>query len=236
MTNALCTIEKLLLIQKYIKNQFNKDTKVIDLGGVRGYYDQLCIAVSPSKPYIMNLSANAIEGISNSYLGDACHTGFPNESWDIVIALDIIEHLEEPADLIIEARRILKNNGILIIGTPNLACLFNRLSLMMGFSPYLYAPSKYRVASPFAKVSFDDSGHKSVLTYRGLKELITILGFDCIHSDGYSYSSETKYYSENNCTDYQPNKCIRHDNGRILLNQILPNEMKEASFLICRKK
>ncbi|OGD93348.1 hypothetical protein A2697_03330 [Candidatus Curtissbacteria bacterium RIFCSPHIGHO2_01_FULL_41_44] len=54
-------------------------------------------------------------------VGDALIIGnlFKANSFDTLIAAEIIEHLENPAQFLRGARQILKNNGILIISTPN---------------------------------------------------------------------------------------------------------------------
>ena len=44
---------------------------------------------------------------------------FEDQSVDIVVATDILEHLFDPLKLLIEARRILKENGFAIFSVPN---------------------------------------------------------------------------------------------------------------------
>jgi len=56
---------------------------------------------------------------------------------DCVYAGEIIEHLFDPDYFVEEGRRILKQNGCLIITTPNLAGLGSRLSLLLGRKPWM---------------------------------------------------------------------------------------------------
>ena len=44
---------------------------------------------------------------------------YPDGSFDVVVALQIIEKLNHPEDLVREARRVLKRDGVLIISTPD---------------------------------------------------------------------------------------------------------------------
>ena len=61
---------------------------------------------------------------------------YPNEYFDIVIASHIVEHVVNPDALLLEANRVLKKKGILIIATPNLGAWFNRVLLLIGYQPF----------------------------------------------------------------------------------------------------
>lgn len=50
---------------------------------------------------------------------DAYRLPFPSSSFDTALSIDVIEHLEHPADLLREMSRILRPNGCLILQTPN---------------------------------------------------------------------------------------------------------------------
>ena len=56
--------------------------------------------------------------------------------FDYVVCADVIEHLQNRAQLLRGARRYLKPDGKLIISTPNIALWFYRLSLLMGRFEY----------------------------------------------------------------------------------------------------
>ena len=57
-----------------------------------------------------------------------------DKKFDVVCALDIIEHLGNPRDLLNIAGRQLRAGGMLVILTPNEAHLANRLNLLLGKS------------------------------------------------------------------------------------------------------
>jgi SAM-dependent methyltransferase len=43
--------------------------------------------------------------------GDACHLPFPNASFDVVTARHMLYHLDDPAEAVLEARRVLRTGG-----------------------------------------------------------------------------------------------------------------------------
>jgi SAM-dependent methyltransferase len=57
------------------------------------------------------------------------------EHFDIVIASEVFEHMMNPSHLIKVAHDILKPKGHLLVTTPNLAWIRNRVSLLFGRSP-----------------------------------------------------------------------------------------------------
>ncbi len=56
--------------------------------------------------------------------------------FDYVVISDVIEHLRNRHELLVESRRFLKEGGRLIISTPNIALWFYRLSLLVGRFEY----------------------------------------------------------------------------------------------------
>ena len=60
---------------------------------------------------------------------------FENESIDLIICNQVFEHLKEIWWTMHEITRVLKVNGKLIIGVPNLASLHNRFILLLGKQP-----------------------------------------------------------------------------------------------------
>ena len=72
--------------------------------------------------------------------------GFPikSESSDVITAGEIIEHMIDERAFLEECRRVLKLGGLLVLTTPNLAFLLNRLLIMAGRVPmFVYAPYHY---------------------------------------------------------------------------------------------
>ena len=50
---------------------------------------------------------------------DCCNMEFGDKSFDTIICTEVIEHLEKPEKLLSEISRIVRNNGIVLIATPD---------------------------------------------------------------------------------------------------------------------
>ncbi|PPR62465.1 MAG: hypothetical protein CFH10_00822 [Alphaproteobacteria bacterium MarineAlpha4_Bin2] len=53
------------------------------------------------------------------HLGELEAAGYPGSYFDVVVLYHVIEHLEYPEKTILEARRVLADDGLLILGTPD---------------------------------------------------------------------------------------------------------------------
>ena len=58
-----------------------------------------------------------------------------SEAFDAVLAKQVCEHLADTRQFFQECHRVLRPGGILIVGTPNLASLSNRIRLLFGLYP-----------------------------------------------------------------------------------------------------
>lgn len=54
-------------------------------------------------------------------------SNFPDKFFDVIVMMDVLEHLTNPKYTLLEIRRILKNDGILYISTPNINSLLSRI-------------------------------------------------------------------------------------------------------------
>lgn len=50
---------------------------------------------------------------------DVTRLGFSDHTFDIVTSIEVIEHLAKPENYVAEIRRVLKDNGMLVLSTPN---------------------------------------------------------------------------------------------------------------------
>lgn len=91
------------------------------------------IAIEAYAPYVEKLSQQGIQVYSLNIEKD--RFPFNNESIDVVIANQVLEHTKELFWIFHEITRVLPLGGKFIIGVPNLASLHNRLLLLLGRQP-----------------------------------------------------------------------------------------------------
>jgi SAM-dependent methyltransferase len=60
---------------------------------------------------------------------------FDGESFDVVVAGELLEHIRDPAGLVSEARRALRAGGTFVGSVPNAFRLKNRLRFLVGLQP-----------------------------------------------------------------------------------------------------
>lgn len=75
-------------------------------------------------------------------------TGLPfkDKEFDVIFAGEVIEHTIDDDLFLRECYRILKHNGLLILTTPNLVSLGNRLLMALGYLPrFAYQEFHYRI-------------------------------------------------------------------------------------------
>lgn len=85
---------------------------------------------------------------------------YPNNSFDYITCVEVIEHLENPHHLIREFSRTIKKNGLLIITTPNIMNIFSRLKFLLRGEFFCFSKRER------------NSGHLNPVPYWELKEIL----------------------------------------------------------------
>jgi SAM-dependent methyltransferase len=85
----------------------------------------------------VRVQALDIQGTAAAVLGDAFQIGdlnqklpMPDKSFDLVVSVEGIEHLENPHLFLREVHRVLKDGGSLILTTPNIISLRSRVRFL----------------------------------------------------------------------------------------------------------
>jgi SAM-dependent methyltransferase len=121
-----------------------KKQKVLDIGCGEGQISQkikeLNFAVYGLDISKKNVQIAKKRGIC-AKLGDVEKKfPFPNNSFDIVFAGEIIEHVYDTSLFLKEINRVLKKGGRLLLTTPNLAHLPDRIRFLFGLNPTQVQP------------------------------------------------------------------------------------------------
>jgi len=106
---------------------------------------------------------------------------YPDGAFDAVIACEILEHLNfNPLPVLQELNRITKPGGFLYVGMPNLASIYNRVTLALGRS--IHPP----VADYFAQLDRRDNMvvglHWREYTVRESREMLERMGYDIVRA------------------------------------------------------
>jgi len=104
-------------------NKSNKNSKILDLG----CGDGRCCAIwnEIGETSGIDLSTSAMKNARERYpfinfqSGNATNTSHNDNSFDIIISQEVIEHIAVQSEYIDECSRLLRGNGFLILTTPN---------------------------------------------------------------------------------------------------------------------
>lgn len=115
-----------------------------------------------------------------------------SNSFDLVYAGEIIEHLYNTDLFVSESNRILRKGGYFIITTPNLLAWFNRILAVIGIQPLFLEPStksKLVGAGILGKLKKESApvGHVRIFTIQALKDILEMNGFEVVKIYGNPY-------------------------------------------------
>lgn len=54
--------------------------------------------------------------------GGLLEAAYPEKSFDVVVLNHVLEHILDPVEILLEVKRIMKDDGLLVIGVPNFGC------------------------------------------------------------------------------------------------------------------
>lgn len=111
---------------------------------------------------------------------------FPYEdgTFDAIFCGEVLEHVPDTDHLMLEIRRVLADDGVCVLTTPNLAAWHNRIALLFGYQPFLSQVSFHHGPGRPPFVGQGGGEHLRVFTHRALVEFMAILGFDVVARRG----------------------------------------------------
>ena len=118
------------IIKRLIK-EYQKEAKILEMGCSAGLLIKELHDSGFTDIHGIDISKDAIKiakekGIKNIEVSDAAKTKFKNKTFDVIIASDILEHIQDDHKTIFEWKRLLKENGTLIIFVPAFMSLWSK--------------------------------------------------------------------------------------------------------------
>lgn len=120
---------------KIIDYQFIMKHKILSVGS--GTCSDIWFLTKDNRIWALDSSKEAVEiakkhNIKAEVYDVQKNLPFADNMFDIVILKDILEHLVDPLAVLNEAKRVLKNNGYIVISIPNHFSLWFRLRIIFG--------------------------------------------------------------------------------------------------------
>ncbi len=135
----------------------------------------------------VDISASSVTALSKFGLRCTCCDvssdilPFPSGRFDIVVMSEVLEHLIDPDHALVELKRVLTPNGLLVTTTPNLASWINRILLLGGFQPLnTETGTSWVFGWEGLRPRSRPVGHLRLWTLRALTEMLRYHGLDPI--------------------------------------------------------
>ncbi len=170
-----------------------KPTSVIDVGSGAGDVAATIRDQTGAKVVCFDISAEAVEKCRarglEAHVVSIGQSPLPisDASVDVALMAEVIEHVVNPDAALTEVHRVLAPSGHLVLSTPNMACLINRLIVPLGLQPFhTEVSTKLVIGRRFSQLGEGGSpvGHLRIATYGALRQLLQLNGFRVVRAEG----------------------------------------------------
>lgn len=173
------------------------DAKVVDLGCGKGdFTSKVKGRVDCEEIYGVDLWEDALvaarnKGIRVKKMDLNERLSFPDESFHVIVANQVIEHLFFPSRFVQEVYRILKQDGYAVISTENLSSWDNIISLLLGYTPFSVEFDSVKIGNPLSPHDKEKRGeypsHIRIFSFQGFIDLFRLHGFEIEKISGSGY-------------------------------------------------
>jgi 2-polyprenyl-3-methyl-5-hydroxy-6-metoxy-1,4-benzoquinol methylase len=101
---------------------------------------------------------------------------YPDHYFDVITANQLLEHVADTDNVLRECHRLLTEDGLLILGTPNLCSLLQRVLILSGNQPTTLHVSEVQVGN-FIRGTTTGNEHIHAFSPGALEDLIKYHGF-----------------------------------------------------------
>ena len=117
---------------------------------------------------------------------------FESKTFNVITMFEVLEHIDKTDNCLQTASNLLADDGILLLAIPNLASLFCRIELLLGFQPHVLEISN-KIGplgrGVFGRFNYGSSTqpihHIRGMTLRATQQLLEIHGFTVERKYGY---------------------------------------------------
>lgn len=112
-----------LMFDDLLKNDEVSGRKVLEIGCGTGRFSEQIIR-DGGELSVLDIGPNLVKDVSErlsceGVVGDACELPFMNESFDMILSSECIEHTGDPKKAIFEMCRVCRKGGLVCLTTPN---------------------------------------------------------------------------------------------------------------------
>ena len=169
-------------------------------------------------------------GTENLLIADGEKIPYKKDTFDLVFSWHVIEHVPYPQIFLKEIKRVLKDNGLLVIGVPNDHALD-----ILPFRPFRYLLNKKinKTQKIIKLMTYHDIGHVREYTKKEIKDELIDAGFEVLQINSYIF---TFPFLNQFLRTISPSmsKRLFPTPKRILLGQFVPQQFREALIAVCK--